>query len=112
MSAISALIMHVNPTEEGVSQAEAWSRKALDIANAAKVEQVRKTWFGRSDKPSAVDQTCDVALAVSLFNIGILRGMAGDKRGARKFLEMSLDQSKMIGLGEGVMAAKGAIEKL
>jgi hypothetical protein len=112
MSAISGLIMRVNPTEEGVAQAEAWSRKALDIANAAKAAQVRKTWFGRSDKSSDVDQTCDIALAVSLFNIGVLREMAGDRKGAKTFLKMSLDQSKTIGLGEGVVAAKGAIEKL
>ncbi|KAM6503461.1 hypothetical protein JOM56_000404 [Amanita muscaria] len=114
MSTISEIIMRVKPTEEGLYQAEAWSRKALDIAEGTrdKMHKKGRKWCALLDKGTHTDETCEVALAVSLFNIGILREMTGDKNEAKKYLILSSEQSKKIGLDEGVVAAEDALQRL
>ena len=74
MSSISDLIIRVNPTSDGIVQAESWSRKALDITTDArsKLRQESSKWFSSTPK---TDPTCEFALAVSLYNIGVLRAV-------------------------------------
>ncbi|KAF8740058.1 hypothetical protein AX14_008965 [Amanita brunnescens Koide BX004] len=105
MSSISDLIIRVNPTSDGIVQAESWSRKALDITTDArsKLRQESSKWFSSTPK---TDPTCEFALAVSLYNIGVLRAMVKDRKEAMRFLKMSLEQSESVGLKEGAAAAK------
>lgn len=74
MSSISDLIIRANPTSDGIEQAESWSRKALDITTDArnKIRQKGSKWFSRTPE---TDPTCELALAVSLYNIGVLRAV-------------------------------------
>ncbi len=74
MSSISDLIIRANPTSDGIVQAESWSRKALDITTDArnKLRQKSSRWFSRTPE---TDPTCELALAVSLYNIGVLRAV-------------------------------------
>ena len=74
MSSISDLIIRVNPTSDGIAQAESWSRKALDITNDTrdKLRHESSKWFSKSPK---TDPACEFALAVSLYNIGVLRAV-------------------------------------
>ncbi|KAF8633509.1 hypothetical protein AX15_001416 [Amanita polypyramis BW_CC] len=111
MSTISELIMRANPSNEGIAQAESWSRKALDITTDTKkkLEQESRKWFSGV---SGTDPVCEVALAVSLFNIGVLREMAEDKKEAKRFLRASLKQSQLIGLEEGASATKEALQRV
>ncbi|KAF8637891.1 hypothetical protein AX17_002514 [Amanita inopinata Kibby_2008] len=111
MSSISELIIRSDLSGEGFTQAEAWARKALDVTNdtKSKLEKKSKKWIGGT---SEVEPACELALAVSLFNIGVLREMAGDTKEAKRMLKGSLRQSKAIGLEEGVAAAEEALKRL
>ncbi|KAK2461282.1 hypothetical protein APHAL10511_006809 [Amanita phalloides] len=103
MSSICELLMRVNPSTDGIAQAESWSRRALDITMDArnKLRRERTKWT------QEMDPICEVALAVSLFNIGVLREMANDKKEANRFLRMSLNHSQSIGLKEGIYVTSG-----
>ena len=72
MSSISELIMRVNPSNEGITQAESWSRKALDITTdtKTKLQLESRKLFSRTP---GTDPVCELALAVNLFNIGVFR---------------------------------------
>lgn len=74
MSSISDLIIRVNPTSDGIAQAESWSRKALDVTNDTrdKLRYESSKWFS---KTPTTDPVCEFALAVSLYNIGVLRAV-------------------------------------
>lgn len=61
MSNIAELIIRGDPTTERQKYAEAWAQKSLSILQATR----KKT-----QKPVP---TCEAALAVALFNAGILR---------------------------------------
>ncbi|PFH49556.1 hypothetical protein AMATHDRAFT_147399 [Amanita thiersii Skay4041] len=111
MSSISELIMRADPSNQGIAQAETWARKAFGIINEARAElqDGSKKWIGGTQ---ASDPTCEIAYAVSLFNIGALREMAGDTVEAKRFLDMSLQHSKRIGLEEGMSVARDALKRI
>ncbi|KAJ7108537.1 hypothetical protein C8R44DRAFT_884609 [Mycena epipterygia] len=101
MNNIAELIIRGDPTTERQKYAEAWAQKALSL-----LEKTRK---GTTKAPIP---TCEAALAVALFNAGILRELAGDQKRARAFFVSALEQSKSSGLDEGVAVAKEAITRL
>jgi len=111
MSSISDLIIRANPTSDGIAQAESWSRKALDITTDArnKLRQESSKWFIRTPE---TDPTCELALAVSLYNIGVFRAMVKDKDEATRFLKLSLKQSRSIGLKQGSAAAEQVLSRV
>ncbi|KAG2008291.1 hypothetical protein CC2G_013738 [Coprinopsis cinerea AmutBmut pab1-1] len=85
---------------ETLMQAESWARKGLEVA-----ERARKASFVKHP-------TCEVAYALGLFNLAVLREMSGDESTARQLFHESLDQSKKIGLVEGVRNAEDAITEM
>ncbi|EAU88214.2 hypothetical protein CC1G_03886 [Coprinopsis cinerea okayama7 len=85
---------------ETLMQAESWAKKGLEVA-----ERARKASFVKHP-------TCEVAYALGLFNLAVLREMSGDESTARQLFHESLDQSKKIGLVEGVRNAEDAITEM
>ncbi|KAF6745038.1 hypothetical protein DFP72DRAFT_1051606 [Ephemerocybe angulata] len=97
---ISELILRTKNGPESLVQAEAWANKGLEIAS-----RVRKGSF-------TTHPVCEVAYACMLFNLGMIREMSGDQTKARELFTQSLDQSRIIGLPEGVEDAEKAIHEL
>ncbi|KAG5646767.1 hypothetical protein DXG03_002453 [Asterophora parasitica] len=89
-------------TDEILHQAEAWAIKGLEITMQAK-EQASK---------ANPNPTCEVAFAVSLFNVAAMRRMAKDNEEAKKLFSLSLKQSKAIGLQSGIEHAEDALKQL
>lgn len=123
MTSLSELLMRT-PTPEKLHQAEAWASQALGL--------IEKTQKQAREKESI----CEQALAVALFNLGsirevcldplisfvfytvfagltiLYRQMREDLPKARELFERSLEQSKTIGLREGLFEAKQALRRL
>ncbi|KAF8887616.1 hypothetical protein BD779DRAFT_507254 [Infundibulicybe gibba] len=100
MLSLSELIMRREPTAQVRHQAEAWAAKGLDIlADAAK-------------RPKEDGSICDYALAAALFNMGVLREMAGDKSAAREFYVLGARQARTVGMQEGAREAEDALRRL
>ncbi|EIM89060.1 uncharacterized protein STEHIDRAFT_94126 [Stereum hirsutum FP-91666 SS1] len=99
MTSLSELLMRT-PTPEKLHQAEAWASQALGL--------IEKTQKQAREKESI----CEQALAVALFNLGSIREMREDLPKARELFERSLEQSKTIGLREGLFEAKQALRRL
>ncbi|KAJ2919874.1 hypothetical protein MD484_g568, partial [Candolleomyces efflorescens] len=100
MGNISELILRTRNDPESLVQAESWATKGLEVAS-----RVRKSTLVKH--PS-----CEVAYAYMLYNLAAIRDMAGDPDSARQLFVESLDQSKSIGLEEGVQGAERAIKEL
>lgn len=100
MGNISELILRTKNDPESLVQAEAWANKGLEIAS-----RVRKGSF-------TTHPVCEVAYACMLFNLGMIREMSGDQTKARELFTQSLDQSRIIGLHEGIENAEKAIHEL
>lgn len=86
-----------------LTQAEKWAVKALELSKNAREE---------GSKKQQPDPTCEVAFAVALFNVATLRRIRGDKTTAKTFFMQSLEQSKTIGLREGMIHAEDALRNL
>ncbi|KAG6876858.1 hypothetical protein C0992_011531 [Termitomyces sp. T32_za158] len=102
MANLSELIIRnqAKPTEEILRQAEAWALKGLQITMRAK------------EKLPHIDSTCELAFAVTLYNVAALRRMAGDIQEAKKLFALTLKQSKSIGLQTGIEHAEQALREL
>ncbi|KAF9010013.1 hypothetical protein BDQ17DRAFT_1388040 [Cyathus striatus] len=96
MGNISELIMRGNPSQDSLAQAEAWAQKGLEVAD-------------KERKGFRKHAICDVAYAVMLYNLAMVREMSGDGKRARELLVQSLNLSQDIGLEEGVSHAKEAL---
>ncbi|KAJ2925252.1 hypothetical protein H1R20_g11828, partial [Candolleomyces eurysporus] len=100
MGNISELILRTRNDPESIVQAESWATKGLEVAS-----RVRKSTLVKH--PS-----CEVAYACMLYNLAMIRDMAGDSHSARQLFDKSLDQSRSIGLEEGIQSAERAIKEL
>ncbi|TFK18264.1 hypothetical protein FA15DRAFT_675406 [Coprinopsis marcescibilis] len=85
---------------ETLVQAESWARKGLEVAKRA-----RNSTF-------ITHPTCEIAFASMLFNLAVLKEMNGEKDEAKDLFLQSLDQSKNIGLGEGIENSEKAIQRI
>ncbi|KAF8149961.1 hypothetical protein B0H34DRAFT_802091 [Crassisporium funariophilum] len=101
MGNIAELILHNGLSPEAVLQAESWAQKGLDVVTSARQ-------FSTSNK----HDVCEVAYAVLLYNVAMLRELSGDRGRARDLFMDSLDQSKSIGLDEGIKHAQDALSSL
>ncbi|KAJ7033660.1 hypothetical protein C8F04DRAFT_613015 [Mycena alexandri] len=99
MNNIAELIIRGDPTPERQQDAETWAQNALATLQLA-----------RKGAKEAVP-TCEHALAVALFNAGMLRELAGDQKRARSFFLAAFEQSKSSAMEEGVAAAKDALDR-
>ncbi|KAF4613998.1 hypothetical protein D9613_007552 [Agrocybe pediades] len=89
-----------NVTAESIGQAESWARKGLDVVTAA-----------RKVSPIKFD-VCEEAYALLLYNVAMIRDLAGDTQEARSLLKESLQQSEKIDMKEGIKYAQEAISNL
>ncbi|CAK5274649.1 unnamed protein product [Mycena citricolor] len=80
--------------------AESWAKNALATIQAARKRSTESI------------PTCELALAVALFNSGMLRELDGDAKQATSYYRSAIDQSRKIGLEEGVAVAQEAITRL
>ncbi|KJA26587.1 hypothetical protein HYPSUDRAFT_279435 [Hypholoma sublateritium FD-334 SS-4] len=85
---------------EALVQAEAWANKGLELATTMR------------EKVSKKCEACEEAYAVLLYNLAVVRELSGDKNRARQLLSESLEQSKAMGLDEGIKLANRALESL
>ncbi|KAJ7778286.1 hypothetical protein B0H16DRAFT_1502917 [Mycena metata] len=99
MNNIAELISRGELTPERQQDAETWAKNALATLQLA-----------RKGAKEAVP-TCEHALAVALFNAGMLRESAGDQKRARSLFLAAFEQSKASGLEEGVAAAQDALDR-
>jgi len=61
---------------------------------------------------SGEDDLCQLALAASLFNAGLLREMSGEDQQARKLFHSSLNQFKAIHHPDGIYENEKALNRL
>lgn len=87
-------------TFEATSQAEAWARKGLETVMAA-----------RKASPIRHD-VCEEALVALLYNVAMVRELAGDEPRARALLSESLEQARKIDMQEGIQHASDALKRL
>ncbi|KAF7316205.1 hypothetical protein MIND_00138900 [Mycena indigotica] len=102
MNTIAQLVITAQPTQEGLTAAETWTARSLNILKLAQDQA----------KGSPTDGTCETALAVTLINAGMLREMAGDGKQAHDFLSAAMKQAKAIGLEDGVAEIQKAIDRV
>jgi len=100
MNNIAELVIRGDPTPEKQKYAEAWAQKALLTLQATRKNTKERI------------PTCEQALAVALFNAGMLRELAGDPKNARTYFMSASEQSKLSGVDEGVQASEEAITRL
>ncbi|THH19114.1 hypothetical protein EW146_g1984 [Bondarzewia mesenterica] len=103
MSNLSELLMRGSPTPQKLHQADAWARQALSV-----IEKTQKNSRG----PPGDLETCEQALAATLFNLASLREMRGDLPSALEMFQRSFDQSKKIGMREGMLEARQALRRV
>ncbi|PPQ89343.1 hypothetical protein CVT25_003180 [Psilocybe cyanescens] len=85
---------------EATSQAEAWAQKGLDTVLAARrASPIRHA-------------VCEEALAVLLYNVAMVRELAGDEPRARALLSENLEQARKIDMQEGIQHAQDALRRL
>ncbi|KAF8910626.1 hypothetical protein CPB84DRAFT_1764172 [Gymnopilus junonius] len=89
-----------NASPEALSQAEAWARKGLDVVIAA-----------RKLSPIKCD-VCEESFAMLLYNVAMIRELSGDRTQARTLLTEALEQSKAIGMDEGIKYSEEALRAL
>lgn len=109
-------------SSEALSQAEAWAKKGLDVVMAA-----------RKLSPIKYD-VCEESLAMLLYNVAMIREvgveinnifslpfntlirrflqLSGDKAQARALLSEALEQSKAIGMDEGIKRSQEGLRAL
>ncbi|KAA1472550.1 hypothetical protein DENSPDRAFT_838861 [Dentipellis sp. KUC8613] len=104
MNNLSELIMRGAPTPEKLHQAEAWARNALAL--------IEKTKSSNPKKQNDELQVCEEALAVTLFNLASIQEMRNEPIAARDLYMKSWEQSKAIGMREGVLEAIQAMRRL
>ncbi|KAJ7634894.1 hypothetical protein FB45DRAFT_476844 [Roridomyces roridus] len=100
MNNVAELIIRGDPTDEKQQNAEFWAHKALSTLQHARQ---------KTKEPIA---TCEQALAVALFNAGMLRELAGDPQKARSFFVSASKQSKSYGIEEAAKVAEEAIARV
>ncbi|KAF9262498.1 hypothetical protein L218DRAFT_945333 [Marasmius fiardii PR-910] len=101
MGSLSELLMRGKPTPERIHQAEAWATQALAV--------LQKTRGGLNRKQI---WTCEAAYAAALFNVAAFKEMADDTQTARKLYKEGLDQSRAIGMQDGIVEASEALRRL
>ncbi|TFK38114.1 hypothetical protein BDQ12DRAFT_606466 [Crucibulum laeve] len=99
MGNIAKLILRKDSSKETIAQAESWAKKGLEVADVSR-KSLRK------------HEICDIAYAMMLYNLAMIREMAGDGEKARALLTESMNHSKEIGLREGVTHAEEALRAL
>jgi len=104
MNNISSLIMSKTPTQATLTQAESWARTSMTLCDQ-EISTAKKR-----DKDQL--SVCETTLAVAMFNLASMREMADDRATAREYFTKSLDQSKSIGMREGIMEAQAALRRL
>jgi hypothetical protein len=85
---------------ERLQQAEAWARKSLSIAQNTK-----------RLSPHQIPM-CEIAYAVALFNVGMMRELAGDKDNAKEFVTKGIEHSRAIGMEDGVKVGTEALHRM
>jgi len=100
MNNIAELVIQGDPTAEKQKYAEAWAQKALSILQTTRQNTKERI------------ATCEHALAVALFNSGMLRELAGDPQKARTFFVSASKHSKLYGIHEAAKVADEAITRL
>ncbi|ETW78062.1 hypothetical protein HETIRDRAFT_325616 [Heterobasidion irregulare TC 32-1] len=106
MSNLSELLMRGSPSPQKVHQAELWAKQGLSV-----IEKTQKNARGSRSESEGL-QICEEVLAVTLFNLASIREVSQDLPAARELFQRSLDQSKRIGLREGVSQARLALHRL
>jgi len=105
MSNLSEIILRSQPlTDKVLHQAEAWATKGLSITMETRKKLAQSS--------QVANPTCELAYAITLFNVAALRRMAGDKDEAKKVFTLSLKQSKAVGLQSGIEHAEDALRQL
>ncbi|KAI0029123.1 hypothetical protein K488DRAFT_57122, partial [Vararia minispora EC-137] len=102
MNNLSELILRGKLTPEKIHQAEAWARKALEV--------IDKTKAGASYLSGV--SMCEQATAVTLFNLATIREMDKDTNSAKELFQAAFDKSMQIGLRDGAMRAKLALQRI
>jgi len=106
MNNMSSLIMSKPPTPATLSQAESWARKSAAVCE----QEINSPNLKKGDKDQL--NTCETTLAVALFNMASLREMADDLAAAKELFSNSLDQSRKVGMREGIIEAQAALRRL
>ncbi|KAF8638205.1 hypothetical protein AX16_010551 [Volvariella volvacea WC 439] len=104
MRSVTASDAKISPQQAAATlhQAETWIRKALEVTSSAR----------KSLGPNQMEGDCEIALASSLFNAGLLRELNGDSTAAKKFYTSTMEQFKRLNLQEGVEEIQTAIKRL
>jgi len=105
MNNLSSLIIS-KPTKSSQKQAELWARKSAAVCG----QEINNAKTKEGDKEQL--SVCEITLAVALFNVASLREMAGDHAAAKELFSNSLDQSRKIGMREGIREAQAALRRL
>ncbi|CAA7266844.1 unnamed protein product [Cyclocybe aegerita] len=104
MANVAELILRNHPSNnvnpEVLHQAESWAKKGLDITTTTRERSPYK------------HSICEEAYAVMLYNLAMISEFAGDKEKARQLLYKSLDQSKSIGMQDGISHAEEVLHTL
>lgn len=106
MNNVSSLVMSKPLTPATLAQAESWARKSAAVCG----QEINSSKLKKDDKDQL--SVCETTLAVALFNIASLREMADDRVAAKELFSNSLDQSRRIGMKEGIMEAQVALRRL
>ncbi|EDR07975.1 uncharacterized protein LACBIDRAFT_297524 [Laccaria bicolor S238N-H82] len=100
MGNIADLILQSGTSPELIQQAESWANKGLEVASV-----VRNSSRAKHD-------VCEIAYAFMLFNLGRIREISKDYGKAKELFTASLEQSKAIGLEEGIEHAEDGLRSL
>lgn len=102
MGHLSELIIRggTGPPSERLQQAEAWARKSLSIAQNTK-----------RLSPHQIPM-CEIAYAVALFNVGMMRELAGDREVAKEYVTKGIEHSRSIGMEDGVNVGTEALHRM
>ncbi|KAF8524343.1 hypothetical protein BU17DRAFT_84935 [Hysterangium stoloniferum] len=104
MNNISSLLIQANPSPERLAQAKSWADKGLQLAERG------RDVLTHSSRPA--EPECERVLAVIMYNLGAILEMQNDPAAAKEQFKRALEQSRQIGLHEGVLEADDALARL